>query len=64
MKALKHKIRTFRCSEDLDDLLRKAAQSVDTDASRLLRDFVQQGSETILRDQILRRELRRKYSLV
>jgi hypothetical protein len=64
MKPLKYKIRTFRCTEELDDLLRRAAQSVDTDASRLLRDFVLQGSETILRDQTLRKELRRKYGLV
>ena len=64
MKAIKHKIVTCRCTSDLDDLLKKAASTVEADASRLIRDFVMQGSETILKDRSLQLDLKRKYSLV
>ena len=63
MRVIKHKTRTYRCTEDLDHLLISAAQSVQADSSQLLRDFVRQGSERILKDQELQAELRRKYAL-
>lgn len=63
MKTTKLKIRTFRCTRDLDQLLTAAAESVSADSSQLLRDFVRQGSERILRDQALQSELRRRYAL-
>lgn len=63
MKVIKHKIRTFRCTADLDSLLTSAADAVHADTSQLLRDFVRQGSERILRDQDLQTELKRKYAL-
>lgn len=63
MKPSKLKTRTFRCSLDLDQLLLTAAQAVQADSSQLLRDFVRQGSERILKDQSLQAELKRKYAL-
>jgi hypothetical protein len=63
MKTSKLKTRTFRCTTDLDSLLTTAAESVQADSSQLLRDFVRQGSERILKDQSLQAELKRKYAL-
>lgn len=63
MKTTKLKTRTFRCTTDLDQLLTSAAESVQADSSQLLRDFVRQGSERILKDEALQNELRRKYAL-
>jgi len=63
MKTSKIKIRTFRCTTDLDALLVSAANSVRTDTSQFLRDIVRQASETVLQDLALQEELRRKYAL-
>ena len=63
MKTTKLKTRTFRCSVDLDQMLTSAAETVHADSSQLLRDFVRQGAERILKDQTLQAELRRKYAL-
>lgn len=60
---LKTRIRNFRCSDELDQLLRNAAIEVGCPASRLLRDFVRDGSELILNDTTVARELRRKYEV-
>lgn len=63
MKATKTKIRTFRCTTDLDALLVRASTAVKVDASQFIRDIVRQGSETVLQDPALREELQRKYAL-
>jgi len=62
MRQFKTKIRNFRCTEDLDTLLKTAAASVQADPSRLLRDFVRDGSELILNNSIVQEQLRRRYS--
>lgn len=59
----KPKIRNFRCSPELDELLRNAAHEVGAPPSRLLRDFTLQGCELIMRDPRLARELRRTYAV-
>jgi hypothetical protein len=59
----KERIRNFRCSEELDELLRNAAHEVGCPASRLLRDFTLQGCELIMRDPKLAHELRRRYAV-
>jgi hypothetical protein len=63
MMRLRTKIRNFRCTNELDELLRNAANEVGCPASRLLRDFVRDGSELILNDATIARELRRKYGV-
>ena len=63
MARMKEKIRNFRCTEELDELLRNAAHEVGAHPSRLLRDFVRDGSELILRDPKLANELRRRYAV-
>lgn len=63
MVRLKTKIRNFRCTNELDELLRNAANEVGCPASRLLRDFVKDGSELVLNDPTVARELRRKYEV-
>ena len=62
MRQFKTKIRNFRCTEDLDTLLQTAAASVQADPSRLLRDFVRDGSELILNNAIVQEQLRRRYA--
>lgn len=62
MRMMKTKIRNFRCTDALDELLRNAAQAVDADPSRLLRDFVRDGSELILNDARVQEQLRRRYA--
>ena len=62
MRKAKTKIRNFRCTEDLDLLLRTAAEAVEADPSRLLRDFVRDGSELILNDARVQEQLRRRYA--
>ena len=62
MKKTKTKIRNFRCTVDLDDLLRSAATAVEADPSRLLRDFVRDGAELILNDARVQEQLRRRYA--
>jgi hypothetical protein len=59
----KNKIRNFRCTDELDELLRKAANEVGCPPSRLLRDFVRDGSELVLNDARVAPELRRKYAV-
>jgi len=61
MKRLK--TRTYRASLELDQMLTDAAHVVDADPSSLIRDFVRQGTETILKDELLQRELKKKYAL-
>lgn len=63
MLRLKEKIRNFRCTEELDELLRNAAHEVGAPPSRLLRDFVRDGCELIMRDPRLATALRRKYAV-
>ena len=62
MRKPKAKIRNFRCTEDLDLLLRTAAEAVEADPSRLLRDFVRDGSELILNNASIQEQLRRRYA--
>ncbi len=64
MANLKSKIRNFRCTEDLDNLLIGAAKEVECPASRLLREFVREGAEVILNDANVANELRRKYAVL
>lgn len=59
----KPKIRNFRCSPELDELLRNAAHEVGAPPSRLLREFVRDGCELIMRDPKLATALRRKYAV-
>ncbi len=59
---MKTKMRNFRCTDDLDELLRNTAQAVDADPSRLLRDFVRDGAELILNDVRVQDQLRRRYA--
>jgi hypothetical protein len=59
----KTKIRNFRCTEELDELLRTAASEVGCPPSRLLRDFVRDGSQQVLNDVNLAHQLRRKYAV-
>jgi predicted DNA-binding protein len=59
----KPRIRNFRCSPELDELLRNAAHEVGAPPSRLLREFVRDGCELIMRDPRLAKELRRKYAV-
>jgi hypothetical protein len=61
---LKKKIRNFRCTQELDELLCNAANEIGCPPSRLLRDFVRDGSELILNDTAIARELRRKYEVI
>ena len=63
MIRLKRKIRNFRCTNELDELLRNAANEVGCPPSRLLRDFVRDGAELVLNDATVARELRRKYEV-
>lgn len=62
MKNRKSKIRNFRCSDALDELLKTAARAVDVHPSRLLRDFVRDGAELILNDSAIAEQLRRRYA--
>jgi hypothetical protein len=59
----KTKIMNFRCTEELDELLRTAASEVGCPPSRLLRDFVRDGSQQVLNDVNLAHQLRRKYAV-
>jgi hypothetical protein len=59
----KTKVRNFRCTDELDELLRNAANEVGCPPSRLLRDFVRDGSELVLNDARVAQELRRKYAV-
>jgi hypothetical protein len=63
MTSIKGKIRNFRCTAELDDLLIGAAREVQCAPSRLLREFVKEGAETILNDTAVANELRRKYAV-
>jgi hypothetical protein len=63
MARFKEKIVNFRCTPELDELLRNAAHEVRCPPSRLLRDFVRDGCELIMRDPKLANELRRKYAV-
>lgn len=62
-RAIKNKLRNFRITEDLDGRLVEAARCVDADVSRLLRDLVSQGTETILTDSSVQDELRQRYAI-
>ena len=50
MARAKAKMRNFRCTEELDSLLLGAAREVQCAPSSLLREFVREGSESILND--------------
>ena len=62
-RAIKQKLRNFRVTEDLDNRLVQAAEIVQADVSRLLRDFVAQGTAQILSDRAVQDELRRRYAI-
>ena len=62
-RAIKQKLRNFRVTEDLDNRLVRAAELVQADVSRLLRDFAVQGTEQILADRAVQDELRRRYAI-
>jgi hypothetical protein len=63
MARLKEKVRNFRCSQELDELLRNAAHEVGCRPSTLLRDLAREGSETILNNPSVAKELRRRYAV-
>ena len=62
-RPIKNKLRTFRMTTDVDHLLVQAAESVQVDVSRLLRDFVVDGTQQILTDNSVRDTLRRRYAI-
>ena len=62
-RAIKNKLRNVRITQDLDDRLVQAAELVQADVSRLLRDFAIQGTEQILADRAVQDELRRRYAI-
>jgi hypothetical protein len=59
----KEKTRNFRCSGELDSLLLAAAREVRSAPSLLLREFVREGSESILNDPKVAEHLRRKFAV-
>ena len=63
MMRLKTKIRNFRCTNELDELLQSAANEIGCPVSRLLRDFVKDGAELVLNDATIAQALRRKYEV-
>jgi hypothetical protein len=63
MTNMKTKIRNYRCTADLDELLLSAANTVECPPSRLLREFVREGAELILNDPKVANDLRRKYAV-
>ena len=62
-RPIKSKLRNFRITEDLDQRLAQAADSVNAPVSKLLRDFVIEGSEQILSDRKVQDTLRRRYAI-
>lgn len=62
-RPIKNKLRTFRVTTDIDHQLVQAAESVQVDVSRLLRDFVVDGTQQILTDNSVRDTLRRRYAI-
>jgi len=60
---IKEKMRNFRCTEELDSLLLGAAREVQCAPSLLLREFIREGSESILNDARLAEHLRRKFAV-
>lgn len=62
MKEPKRRVRNFRISEALDHDLRSAAALVGTDPSRLLRDFVKDGTSLIINSRDVQEMLRQRYS--
>ncbi len=63
MRPIKTKLRNFRVTEELDQRLVEAAEVVHADVSRLLRDFVMDGTEQILSDRKVQDQLRRRYAI-
>lgn len=63
MGITKTKMRNFRCTEELDSLLLGAAREVQCAPSLLLREFVREGSESILNDPKVAEHLRRKFTV-
>jgi hypothetical protein len=59
----KIKLRNFRCTPRLDSLLVDAAREVQCAPSVLLREFVREGSESILTDPKVAEHLRRKFAV-
>ena len=62
-RPIKNKLRSFRVTTDIDHQLVQAAESVEVDVSRLLRDFVIDGTQQILTNQNVRDSLRRRYAI-
>jgi len=63
MGITKTKMRNFRCTEELDSLLLGAAREVQCAPSLLLREFIREGSESILNDPKVSEHLRRKFAV-
>jgi hypothetical protein len=63
MAITKAKMRNFRCTEALDTLLLGAAREVQCAPSLLLREFIREGSESILNDAKVAEHLRRKFAV-
>ena len=63
-KKLKNRVRNFRCTEELDELLRNAANEAGCPTSWLLRDFVRECSQLVLSDGEFAQQLRRRYAVI
>ena len=63
MKPIRNKTRTYRSSSELDQKLLAAADLISTDPSQLIREFIRQGTQTILNNADLQHELKKTYSL-
>jgi hypothetical protein len=59
----KAKMRNFRCTHELDDLLLGAARQVRCTPSLLLREFIREGAESILNDARVADHVRRKFAV-
>lgn len=60
---IKERTRNFRCTGELDSLLLGAAREVQCAPSLLLREFIREGSESILNDPKVAEHLRRKFAV-
>lgn len=62
MKNKYQRIRNFRINETLDKRLIKASELVGTSPSRLLRDFVRDGTDLIIGNKTIQESLRQRYT--
>jgi hypothetical protein len=63
MAGTKAKTRNVRVTHELDNLLLGAAREVECAPSLLLREFIREGSESILNDPKVAEHLRRKFAV-